>query len=51
MNKIKTNTLAKKIKLADLKHNSDITRIESPTQKDILRIEKYKQAINYLTKE
>ena len=46
--KIKTNPIAKKVKLADLRHNSDVTRLEHITPKDILRNEKYNKAINTL---
>ena len=46
--KIKDNPLAKKVKLADLRHNSDPTRMENPTEKDIKRSEKYHKAIEIL---
>ena len=43
------NPLARKVKLADLTHNMDISRIPNPTQKDYDRIEKkYKPAYAYL---
>lgn len=42
------NPLARKVKLADLKHNSDISRLETVTDKDLERAEKYKKAIEYL---
>ncbi len=32
---------AMKVKLADLRHNSDIRRLKSVTEKDIRRVEKY----------
>ena len=50
INNIKQNELAKKVKLADLKHNSDSTRITSLTEKDEARLRKYKNAIDTLTK-
>ena len=46
--KIKTNPIAKAVKLADLRHNSDLTRLDSVTQKDRERAEKYLTAINLL---
>ena len=46
--KIKTNSIAREVKLADLKHNSDISRIPHPTKKDIQKIEYYKSRIEYL---
>ena len=47
--KIKENPIARKVKLADLYHNSDVTRLVVVTEKDINRIEKYKKAINFLS--
>lgn len=49
--KIKTNPLATKVKLADLAHNSDLSRLPSITEKDRERAEKYKKAIQLLTEE
>ena len=48
---LKNNPIAKKVKLADLYHNSDITRMENPTKKDIERKEKYHKAISILLEE
>lgn len=48
---IKNNSIARKVKLADLNHNSDITRLEKVTPEDIERKEKYSKAIEYLEKE
>lgn len=36
------------IKMSDLKHNSDITRLKGTTPKDMARLEKYCHAYNYL---
>lgn len=47
---LKSNSIARKVKLADLRHNSDITRIKNFTQKDRKRNEKYKKAIELLLK-
>lgn len=49
--RIKGNKLALEVKIADLKHNSDITRIPKPTEKDILRVEKYKRILKELQNE
>lgn len=46
--RLSKNEIAKKVKIADLKHNSDITRITELSQKDINRVEKYKKAIEIL---
>ena len=40
--------IARKVKLADLRDNSDLSRIAQPTDKDRQRIEKYQRAIEYL---
>ena len=45
---VKSNPLARAVKLADLKHNSDLSRLETITDKDLKRLEKYKKAIDYL---
>ena len=46
--RISKSKLAKKVKVADLLHNLDITRIKEPTKQDYERLEKYKKAILYL---
>ena len=47
--KIATNPLATKVKLADLEHNSDITRLNhEPTEKDKQRLYKYMLARSIL---
>lgn len=46
---ISTNPIAKAVKLADLKHNSDLTRLDVVDEKAIKRVEKYKQAIELLS--
>jgi len=47
--RVKLNPIALRVKLADLKDNMNISRINSPTEKDFLRIEKYKKAYKLLT--
>ena len=49
--KIKDNPLARKVKIADLKHNMDLTRIANPSDKDFKRVEKYKKALEILESE
>lgn len=41
LEKVKSNPDAIRVKLADLRHNSDIRRLKGVTEKDIKRIEKY----------
>ncbi|HEU8062309.1 TPA: GTP pyrophosphokinase [Streptococcus pneumoniae] len=47
--KVKSNNLARVVKLADLKHNSDLSRLKSVTNTDYERVKKYKNAIYYLS--
>lgn len=42
------NAIGKKVKLADLKDNCDLSRIKQPGEEDFRRIEKYKKAIGVL---
>ena len=46
--KIKSNPIATKVKLADLRHNSDLTRLDEINEKAIIYNEKYKNAIKFL---
>ena len=48
LNSVKKNKLARAVKLADLRHNSDLTRLAKVTEKDIKRKEKYQKAIDFL---
>lgn len=45
---IKNNPIARKVKLADLKHNSDLSRLDNIDDKALERVEKYKKAIEIL---
>lgn len=47
--RIRSNPIARAVKLADLRHNSDLTRLNTVTQKDLQRGEKYRRAIAILT--
>ena len=47
---VKKNSLARVVKLADLKHNSDLSRLTSITEKDRERLKKYKNAIDFLSR-
>ena len=48
LNSVKENKLARVVKLADFRHNSDLTRLINITEKDIERKEKYQKAIDFL---
>ena len=47
--RVKTNPLAVKVKLNDLKDNMDITRLGEVTEKDLPRLNKYIRAYRQLT--
>lgn len=40
--------IARAVKEADLRHNSDLTRLETVTEKDRERVEKYQNGLNLL---
>jgi len=46
--KISFNPDARKVKMADLRHNSDIMRMKGLREKDFSRLEKYHTAYEYL---
>jgi len=47
--RIAVNVDARKVKLADLRHNSDITRMKGLREKDFKRLEKYHRAYMFLS--
>lgn len=49
LERVKSSEVAVKVKIADLKHNSDVSRLTDITEKDRKRLEKYKKAMEYLT--
>lgn len=46
--KIKSDKYATEVKKADLRHNSDLSRLTIITEKDLKRVEKYKKALEIL---
>ena len=44
-----TNTIGRRVKIADLRDNLDVTRIGELAEKDMKRINKYKKALARLT--
>jgi (p)ppGpp synthase/HD superfamily hydrolase len=42
------NPIGRRVKLADLHDNSDLSRITAPTERDLQRIEKYQRAIDLM---
>lgn len=49
--KIAEYPLAAKVKLADLQHNSDLSRLDCVDEKALSRMKKYAAAIEYLTQQ
>ena len=47
--KIAKKPVAKAVKLADLAHSSELTRLDKIDEKALKRTEKYKQAMELLT--
>lgn len=45
---IKKSPLARAVKLQDLTHNMDLSRLDNPTPKDLERVEKYQKAYAFL---
>ncbi len=43
------NSLAMAVKLNDLTHNMDLSRLPNPTEKDLARVERYKKEYEYLS--
>lgn len=48
LRRLRMDSCARAVKMADLKHNMDITRIPIPSEKDYARIEKYKKSLAFL---
>ena len=48
LEKVKANPIARDVKKADLRHNSQLSRIPNLTERDYLRLQKYKDAYAYL---
>ena len=46
--KLRTNEIARAVKLADLRHNSDMTRLDTVDDRALRRAGKYRQAIALL---
>ncbi len=47
--RVKSNAIARKVKIADVTHNMDISRIAHPTDKDFQRLEKYRRVLKELS--
>ena len=49
IDRIKVNTLARKVKVKDIRDNMDLTRLVTVTDKDLSRASKYHKALKQLT--
>lgn len=49
--RVKKNPISAKVKLADLRHNMETSRLTTVTEKDLKRVEKYKKARAMLLEE
>jgi len=47
--KLSSNKTAIKVKIADLKHNSDVSRLDAIDEKALKRAEKYNEALTFLS--
>ena len=50
IHRIKDNPLATAVKLHDLTHNMNLSRLPNPTKKDYERVTRYKKEYDYLSK-
>ena len=48
--KVKENPIARAVKLADLRHNSDLTRLDHVDERALARVKKYHRAMELLEK-
>ena len=48
LKRVSTNKIACKVKVSDMLHNMDLTRLPKITEKDIERVNKYKRSVIYL---
>ncbi|RYG67267.1 HD domain-containing protein [bacterium] len=46
--RLSSNPIARRVKLGDLADNLDLSRLPSPTERDIARMEKYREAKKFL---
>ncbi len=49
--RVSENAISKQVKIADLLHNMDLSRLKVVTERDIERVEKYKKALSILKGE
>lgn len=47
--RLRGNPIARAVKLADLRHNSDTSRLDTVTERDLSRLNRYREAVALLT--
>lgn len=47
---LSSNRIARRVKLSDLAHNMDLSRLNEVTERDLERLKKYREAKEYLEK-
>lgn len=48
LNRVKSDRIARAVKIADLQHNSDLSRLKTITERDKQRQARYKRSIEFL---
>ena len=49
LERVKADAIARPVKIADLRHNMDLSRLgKEPDQRDLERLDKYRKALHYL---
>lgn len=51
LDSVKANPIARRVKMADLRHNMDLSRLSTVTDKEMQRMEKYQKALRFLIEE
>lgn len=46
--RVKSNLIARVVKIADMEHNSDLSRLPHPSSSDYERLEKYRKGLEFL---
>lgn len=49
--RLRGNPIARAVKLADLRHNSDTSRLDEVTERDLSRLKRYRKAMALLTED
>lgn len=48
LRRVKSSSIAKVVKIADMEHNSDLSRLPHPSASDYTRLEKYRKGLDFL---